>query len=217
MSALVFCCWRRRTSSSCRSLSARSRSPTIGAELTGRRAERVGRLQRMPAQHADAATPAAGDLDVELPDDRPPRNFHLILLRDDRCGKRAAAALGARLRQRRGMHFLDVSRHGAMPVNAMLVPGIASGRLRRPGLWPFEQGAACRLPLRVRSSSSDSGLASLASSSSTRLCRRLQLGHSVCSSASLMMSGHSLTSPRCASPVFGAVNKYVRRCRRSKS
>jgi hypothetical protein len=63
----------------------------VGSPLGGGSTKSIGRLQRMTALHTAVAGAAFADMDVELPMDRPARDFHLKLLGDVGFVERAAA------------------------------------------------------------------------------------------------------------------------------
>jgi len=85
-------------------------------ELHGGRAQRIGRLQRMPALHAALTRPTVSDRDAEAPHDRPlHRQLFLILRRDPVCAHRAPAS-GALRRQRCVVRLIDVARYTPVAV-----------------------------------------------------------------------------------------------------
>jgi hypothetical protein len=91
-------------------------------------AEGVRRLQGMASPHAAVAAPAAADVNVELPMNRPAWNFNLVLLVDMRFGQ-GTAAVGTGIWQRRLVGLIDVFRRLAMGLDAVIFAGLAAGLL----------------------------------------------------------------------------------------
>ena len=68
---------------------------TCGAELRGRRADRIRRLQRMATLHAPTAAVAPADVQIKLPDDDArDRQLFLILVDDSRSATTGPAQSG---------------------------------------------------------------------------------------------------------------------------
>jgi len=125
----------------------------LGPDLRGRRAQRVGGLQRMAALHAEPARTALSHVDVELADDRPHRREVFLELYRHAAPTHGAATTGALRRQRRPEPLVHLSRGLAMrgaPIRRTRLPARTFGR--RVG-GPFENGAAWRKPARCAAAS----------------------------------------------------------------
>ena len=97
----------------------------VGAELTGGRAQRVGRLQRMAPVGASATRATVPDVDGELADQRLTRDLGLELLGGAGLDERTATVLAC-LGERGVVAFGDRSgRKGSVPMRAMGITGLA--------------------------------------------------------------------------------------------
>jgi hypothetical protein len=102
----------------------------IGADLTGSRAQRVGRLERVPPLGAPAAPIAVADVDPELTDQRRAGELGVELV--GRAGlDEAAAAVRARIGEVGLVALGDwFGWRGSVPVGAVSTAGFAAGRFR---------------------------------------------------------------------------------------
>jgi hypothetical protein len=88
----------------------------LGADLGGRRAERVRGLQRMAALDAAATPRARAHVNAKLADDGTHDRQIFLILRDDVRAVHAARTRGTRDGQRRVVRLIDAPRHGARAV-----------------------------------------------------------------------------------------------------
>ena len=103
----------------------------VRADLTGGRAQGVGRLERVPALGPLAARLAVPDVDAELADQRGAGDVGLVLVGGAGLDE-AAAAVWARVGQVRLVALGDLIGRGrrAVAVGAVGVARLAAGRLR---------------------------------------------------------------------------------------
>ena len=126
----------------------------LGPEVHGRGAERIRRLQGMPALHAPLTPGALPDGDAKLGDHRALYRQVFEVLRVDPLPPEPAAAGRTGPRQRRVV--ADVNRFGPTPIGRAAVggAGFAAGPLGMGLGRPRENGAACRLARRRAASRS---------------------------------------------------------------
>jgi hypothetical protein len=119
----------------------------LGAQLRRGGAQRIGRLQRMPALHPTPTRAAVTDLDGERAHDRADdRKIFLVLP----CGPRVTqspATMRARVRQRRPMVLGDVARNRAVGFASIRSTGAPAGSPRGPRRGPTRERG--RLPIHL--------------------------------------------------------------------
>jgi len=103
----------------------------LGAELRGRGAERVRRLQRMSPLHAAAASGALADVDVKRPDDRALHRQLFLILRGDAPSADRAGTVWTAGRQRRLVPLIDAGRWPPMRARAIGGPRLTARTSRR--------------------------------------------------------------------------------------
>jgi len=126
----------------------------VRPQMGVRRAERIGGLQRMPAQDATAAPTTAADMHVETAHVRPhDRQIFLDLGRDAHFGD-ATTAMRTLVRKRQVNDLIDGGRRLTMTMAAMAPTGPTAGLPRIRFRRALREGAACRLPTRRAAASS---------------------------------------------------------------
>lgn len=119
-------------------------------QLDVRRAEGVGRLQRMPALHVPAAVPAVADLHIEPAHDGAPHDVFLKLWPGVGGHDPAPAAI-TRRRQRHLDRLVDSVGFASLGARSVLRPGLAARRLgiRLRGISRERRRLALALPQRL--------------------------------------------------------------------
>jgi hypothetical protein len=112
--------------------------------LGGGGTQGAGGLQRVAALESLVAAAAAADMDVELAMDGAARDLDLVLVGDMGFLDRPAA-LGAGLRQRCLVDFIDVGGWLPMGLGAVIRAGLAAGPLRLALGRPFGEGGGLAL------------------------------------------------------------------------